>query len=312
MKIAIIGPGALGCLFAARLTLAGGHDVWLLDHDPTRAALLQEQGLLFEADGGAQRVMAPASADPATIADVELLLLCVKSYAVPEALARLRDHWPPDSLLLAFQNGIAHLDALTALPSPCHWGVGVTTEGANLAAPGQVRHGGHGRTRLGVVGAQPDRVIVRLAAVAAAFNAAGFATEVVPDIRDHLWQKLLVNVGINALTALHDCPNGKLLEIPAARQRLIAAVEEAATVARAEGIIFVADPVAMALEVCRTTATNISSMLQDVRKRRPTEITAINGAVVAIAERLGIATPVNRELTREIRALEQGFTPDFP
>ncbi|HSR36140.1 MAG TPA: ketopantoate reductase C-terminal domain-containing protein, partial [Desulfurivibrionaceae bacterium] len=66
------------------------------------------------------------------------------------------------------------------------------------------------------------------------------------------------------------------------------------------------------LEVCRTTATNISSMLQDVRKRRLTEIAAINGAVVAIAERLGIATPINRELTREIRALEQGVTPDFP
>ena len=312
MRIVIIGPGALGCLFAARLALAGGHDVRLLDHDSQRAALLNEQGLLFEEAGATHRLMIPVTSDPAGIADVELLLLCVKSYGVFAALATLRDQWPAGALLLAFQNGIAHLDPLVALPASCRWGLGVTTEGANLRAPGQVRHGGHGLTRLGFVDSQPEDARQQLAAVAAAFNASGLVTELVPDIRDRLWQKLLVNVGINALTALHGCPNGKLLEIPAARERLIAAVEEAAAVAAAEGIAIPADPVAITIQVCRDTAANISSMLQDVRRRRPTEIAAINGAVVAIAERLGLATPVNRELTAAIRALEQGVTRDFP
>jgi 2-dehydropantoate 2-reductase len=151
-----------------------------------------------------------------------------------------------------------------------------------------------------------------LAAAAAAFNAAGLASEVVPDIRIPLWQKLLVNVGINALTAIYNCPNGGLLELPDARERLVAAVEEGALVAAAEGVILPGDPVAVALEVCRTTATNISSMLQDVRRRRLTEIGAINGAIVAMGERHAIPTPVNRELTAAIRALEQGFIPDFP
>jgi 2-dehydropantoate 2-reductase len=174
-----------------------------------------------------------------------------------------------------------------------------------------VRHGGHGLTRLGFVTPRSDQARQQLAAASAAFNAAGLPAEVVPDIRDRLWQKLLVNVGINALTALHDCPNGMLLELPDARERLIAAVQEAAAVAAAEGVALAADPVAMTLQVCRDTAANLSSMLQDVRRRRPTEIAAINGAIVAIGERLGLATPVNRELTAAIKALEQGFTRDF-
>lgn len=308
MRIVIIGPGALGCLFAARLALAGGHDIRLLDHDPQRAALLNEQGLLFEEDGAARHLLVPIFVDPVVIAEADLLLLCVKSYGVNAALAGLRAHWPPGALLLAFQNGIAHLEPLAALPSSCRWGLGVTTEGANLRAPGRVRHGGHGVTRLGFVDSRSEDVRQHLAAVAAAFNAAGLVTELVPDIRDRLWLKLLVNVGINALSALHDCPNGMLLEIPEARERLVAAVAEAAAVARAQGVIIPPDPVALTFQVCRDTAANLSSMLQDVRKRRPTEIAAINGAIVAIGERLGLATPVNRELTLAIRALEQGVS----
>lgn len=311
MRIVIVGPGALGSLFAARLRLGGTHDLCLLDHDPQRAALLNEQGFLFEEDGATHRLALRVTTDPAGIADAELLLLCVKSTAVASALARLRDHWPPGALLLAFQNGIAHLEPLAALPSACLWGLGVTTEGANLRAPGQVRHGGHGLTRLGFLSPQPERVMQQLAAATAAFTAAGLTAELVPDIRDRLWAKLLVNVGINALTALHDCPNGMLLELPAARERMIAAVAEAAAVAAAEGVALAGDPVAMTLAVCRDTAANISSMLQDVRRHRPTEIAAINGAVVAMGERRGLATPVNRELTAAIKALEQGFTPDF-
>jgi 2-dehydropantoate 2-reductase len=307
MRTVVVGPGALGSLFAVRLFLAGGHEVRLLDHDPQRAALLNEQGFSFAADGERHRLALPVTTEPAAIAEAELLLLCVKAPAVAAALARLRPHWPPGGLLLAFQNGIAHLDHLAALPSSCCWGIGVTTEGANLSGPGQVRHGGHGITRLGFVASQPAARHRQLAAAAEAFSAAGLASEVVADIRVVLWQKLLVNVGINALTALYECPNGGLLTIPAARERLIAAVREAAQVALAQGITLPADPVATALEVCRATATNISSMLQDVRNRRPTEIGAINGAIVAIADRLAIPVPVNLELTKAIRALEQGF-----
>ncbi|MFZ5762402.1 MAG: ketopantoate reductase family protein [Thermodesulfobacteriota bacterium] len=308
MRTVVIGPGALGSLFAVRLFLAGGHEVRLLDHDPQRAALLNEQGFSFAADGKTHRLALPVTTDPAAIAEADLLLLCVKAPAVAAALARLRPHWPPGGLLLAFQNGISHLDPLASLPPSCRWGLGVTTEGANLSGPGQVRHGGQGLTRLGFIGQQPERVAAQLAAVAEAFSAAGLASEVVADIRVVLWQKLLVNVGINALTALYDCPNGGLPAIPSARARLIAAVAEGARVAAAQGIVIPADPVALTLQVCRDTAANISSMLQDVRNRRLTEIGAINGAIVVLGERLAIPTPVNRELTQAIRALEQGFT----
>lgn len=308
MRIVVVGPGALGSLFAARLILHGKHEVTLLDHDHQRAALLNRQGLLFDTEGATRRLPLSVSTDPADLAGAELVLLCVKAYAVPGVLPRLEPHLGPAALLLAFQNGIGHLGHLAVLDAACSWGIGVTTEGATMAASGHVRHGGHGITRLGFLTPASGQVLQRLNAIAALFTAAGLASEVAAAIREHLWQKLLVNAGINALTALYDCPNGALLDRPDAQAQLVAAVQEGAAVAAAEGVVLGGDPVAATLKVCRDTAANISSMLQDVRKGRRTEIDAINGAVVAAGARLGISTPVNAELARRIRALEQGVT----
>ena len=135
---------------------------------------------------------------------------------------------------------------------------------------------------------------------AAILSAAGLATEVVDNIEDRLWQKLLVNIGINGLTVLYDCPNGQLLEIPEARTRLIALVKEGLLVAQRKGIDVGTDPVKRALDVCRATANNISSMLQDVRNNKSTEIMAINGALLAEAEKLAIRVPENELLTRQV------------
>jgi 2-dehydropantoate 2-reductase len=128
---------------------------------------------------------------------------------------------------------------------------------------------------------------------------------VVDDIENRLWQKLLVNAGINGLTVLYDCPNGQLLEIPEASSRLRTLVEEGARIARHKGIDVGPDPVARTLEVCRDTASNISSMLQDVRLGRPTEIMAINGALLAEAKKWAIPAPENALLVSQILALEK-------
>jgi 2-dehydropantoate 2-reductase len=109
------------------------------------------------------------------------------------------------------------------------------------------------------------------------------------------------------LTALHDCPNGQLYDLPTLRKQLEQAVREAATVARAKGIDVGGDPVADVLAVCLATKDNISSMLQDIRHRRPTEIDAINGALVADAHDLGLAVPVNEELIRAVKRKEQEY-----
>ena len=310
MRFVVIGPGALGCLLAASLDATGQQTVWLLDHDHHRAALLNRQGLRLTTPAGVRHCPVRATDDGAAIGTVDCLLLCVKSHQVEAALTLAAPLLATAPLIIGFQNGIGHLDTMAARLSPGKWGLGVTSSGATLLAPGHVRPGGTGFTRIGFLHPPTPEAEALLRKTAAALTASGIDTTVAADITTHIWSKLLVNAGINALTAILDCPNGGLLASPTARQRLTAAVLEGARIASALGIPLRQEPLATTLEVCRATSANLSSMLQDVRQERRTEIDAINGALVREGERLGIPVPENRALVREIKARERGFSDD--
>lgn len=274
--------------------------MWLLDHESERADLLSRRGIyLIEAAPNNYPVKSTVNAE--LIDRTDVVLLCVKSYDVPGALGQAAPLLEDGPLLIALQNGLGHHEALRQLKN---WAVGITSQGASLIEPGVVKHGGSGLTVLGFmdqVGAEEQQC---LAEVAALFEGAGLPTRISPDIEVDIWNKLLINVGINALTAIYDCPNGELLENFTAREQLRQAVREAASVAVAKGIKITADPVAMTEMVCRATSQNISSMLQDIRHGRITEIEFINGAIVSEAEFLGLAAPVNRLLAAQVRALQ--------
>ena len=205
------------------------------------------------------------------------------------------------------QNGIGHLELLKDKQKPPSIVIGVTAQGANLVAPGHVRHAGDGLTRIGFLKSVSFSKSLLLSKLCNLLNYGGIETLIVDNIMDYVWSKLLVNVGINALTAIHGCPNGKLLESAATKDELAAAVREGEAVARALGIEMIGDPLAMTLDVCSKTARNLSSMLQDVNNKRLTEIDSINGAIVAAGKNLGIPTPVNDELVRKVRMVEQSF-----
>jgi 2-dehydropantoate 2-reductase len=315
MRIVVVGPGALGSLFAATLTLHSGgagkttDDIWLLDHDRSRARLLADQGLLLERGGERFTCPVRATSSAAEVGEADLVLLCVKSYDVASGLQRAASLLRSDTLLLALQNGIAHLDLVETVARNCLAAVGVTSLGATLLAPGHVSHGGSGRTRVGFLHPPTAYDTAGLRAMADLLNGAGLETEIVADMRGQVWAKLLVNVGINGLTAIQGCRNGGLLDMPEVMTQLAAAVREAAAVARALGIDVVADPVAATLGVCQTTRENISSMLQDVRHRRPTEIDAINGAIVALGHQLHIPVPTNEYLVRRVKEIEHNYSP---
>ncbi|MEW6218572.1 MAG: 2-dehydropantoate 2-reductase [Thermodesulfobacteriota bacterium] len=312
MVSVVVGPGSLGCLFAAFLAADAGAEVWLLDKRPERAAYLAAQGIIIEAAGRTRRVRVRATAQPGEIPACDLVLLTVKAHAVAAALARLpAGLFRPQGLLVTLENGIAHLPLLatwTTAPAA----LGVTAQGATLLATGQVRHAGQGPTWLGFSAAVSQDLASRLEAVAAHLTRVGLPAQVAPDILGQVWLKLMVNAGINALTALLDCPNGALPERPEARALLEQAVAETVAVARKKGVAVPEDPVAMTVAVCQATAANISSMLQDVRAGRPTEIEAINGAVAAEARRLGMAAPVNEALCRAVQAVSAGRPPEMP
>lgn len=309
MKIAIVGAGAMGCLFGGYLARAG-EDVSLVDRLVPTVEALRARGVRLWEGERAEDVPVAAALDPGDIGPVDLVIVFVKALHTRSAAASLPPLLGPETQVLTLQNGLGAADALTPPVAPERLLVGVTAQGGTLLGPGEVRHGGSGPTLVGPYRGDATGA----SAVADVLTAAGLATEAVADPWPAVWRKLAINCGINALTALAGIRNGRIPEIPEAAAVLADAVREAVAVAAAAGAALGdGDDLARhVLDVARATAENRSSMGQDVDRRAPTEIDFINGAVVREGERLGVETPVNRTLTRLVKTLEATFSGTRP
>ncbi len=297
MKIGIIGPGATGCLFGAYLK-EGGLDVVLLDHLAKRAELLATEGIRIEGVRGERRVRVPVTMEAGSRGPVDLVMVCVKAFHTEEAVRQHAALVGESTVVWSTQNGLGNQEAIARVAGPEKVVGGSTTMGANLLGPGHIHHAGEGDTFIGEFsgGTSP-----RVEEIAGALTAAGVRVEVKEDIQKIIWNKLIVNVGINALTAILRVRNGVLVEHQPSLDLMRAAVSEAVRAAAARGIEFDEAQVQERVrEVARRTAENRSSMLQDMLAGGRTEIDYINGAVA----RLGDA-PVNRTLCDLVQALER-------
>ena len=305
MHILLAGPGALGCLLASILIKGnkdGADTISLLDYNKDRAARINENGIIYQKDTIKANYAIKVYSEPRQINHVDVLFLCVKSYDVEETLRFCAPLLSVGTLLIYMQNGMAHLkyDTSSGKATPLF---GTTTEGATRLGPGHVRHAGIGNTYFGFLQPQQQRPNSLLKAIIKRLTASGMEVSHSETIYRRLWAKLFINVGINALTAIHNCKNGALLTIPQAREQMAEAIAEAIEVARAEGIA-ISNPLQDTIKVCQATTENVSSMLQDIRQKRKTEIDAINGAIVEMAEQHGIATPVNTYLLNRVKELQ--------
>jgi len=319
MKIGIIGAGALGSLLGFYLSAQA--EVWLLSRHHAHVEAVATRGLRCERDGAEETRYPHITGDPAAIGPCDTVLVLVKAHQTVWAAEQARllagtegrgpraesdaDALSPQSsvlspLVVTLQNGIGNREALAAALGWERVGQGVTMLGATLLGPGHVRHAGQGPT---IFGAAPDRGSAT--ALAGLFAACGLPAELTDDLEALVWGKLVVNAGINALSALLRVPNGALAEIPQARALAERAAAEAAAVATARGVrLPYADAQAHTLAVARATGANRSSMLQDVLRGSPTEVDAINGAVAREGRRLGVPTPVNALLAELVTALD--------
>lgn len=300
MNILICGAGAMGSLFGATLTLAG-HTVWLTSHWAEHIAAIRANGVeLHTLDGTIQQIpLAILSPIDPLPTDIQVAFISVKSRQTAIAAQQAAQALVPDGIAITMQNGVGNLEILAKTVGQERAFLGVTAHGATLVEPGVVRHTGQGTT---MIASEPDYTKAGL--LAETLTEAGFTTTLEANIDEVLWRKLLVNVGINALTAILDISNGELVEYQAAQVIMREAIAEATRVAHAKGIQITDDGMERALEVARRTTSNISSMLADVRRGVETEIDVMNGAVVREGEQLGIPTPVNQTLTALIHALE--------
>ena len=303
MRIAVVGAGAMGSLFGGRLSAVA--EVTLLDPWAEHVTTMQRDGLsIVELDGSETTVSVTATTDPAAVPTVDMALIFVKAHATRQASQWASRFLAPDGLALTLQNGVGNADMMAEVLGAGRVVAGVTSHGATLLGPGQVRHAGKGPTHI----ATRPEIAVKLSDVATVFEQAGFEIHLSDDLESLVWGKLIINVGINGLTAILRVPNGQLVEIPAASALMAQAVAEAEAVCQAKGVILpYDDPLGRVREVARATAANRSSMLQDVLRGVPTEIGVINEAIVREGQRLGVATPANEFIVTTIQAIEDSY-----
>lgn len=305
MKIAVVGSGALGCLIAGFLKYKAKEDVWIYERRKDRARKLSEDGIKIEGASGHITAKITAVFDPRELGAVDLVILCVKSYSTEDACRDIKEIFGDSTSVLTLQNGIGNVQVLNDYFGPDRVIVGVTNHGATLLGIGHVRHAGKGDT---VIGKADGRVLGDIRSIAALLTRAGFETKVSKDINSAIWSKLIINVGINALTAITRLHNGGLVEHEETRQILALAVQEASKVVKRKRIkLAYDDPIQKVESVCKATAGNVSSMLQDILNRKRTEIDFINGAIIRQGKALGIPTPVNHVLTGLVKTIEVSY-----
>ncbi len=315
MRVAVLGVGAIGGLVASRLARAGC-EVLLCARGETAQAL-DAVGLLLDTPDGRTIALAP---DRWTVLDTnqqeipielqgwaEYAILCGKSYDVPN-LCKIADQvLSLNGLVMCLSNGIGHMEKLANFVGK-HRVLGAsTTHGAIRIGPGEIHWTSRGEIKLGgFIGSDLEPVEPRVDSLMSALDEAGLNPLWSEDINKTIWIKLLLNVAINPVCAIAGILNGEMLLHPELFETGLAAMEEAARIATAEGVDMTDFDLALSLEdLCRATADNRVSMLQDIMAARETEIDSICGEVVKRGEALGIPTPRNQTLHALVKGIEQ-------
>lgn len=304
MKIAVLGAGAMGSLYGAKLSANGKNDVHLIDVWKEHIDAVNSNGLQMEEGDDVllyENLKGHTSSEETGVCD--LVLVFVKSTVTRTAVESNAAVFGPNTVALTLQNGLGNIEQISSVIGAERVIAGTTAHGATMLSPGKIRHAGKGKTIIGELGGHESDRIRKMAAV---LEDAGMETVISGNVLGLVWDKLLVNVGINALTGITKLYNGQLLDYPEIEELLEKAVSEGVAVARAKGIrLGFDDPVAHTKDLCRATAANKSSMLQDILNGRQTEIEMMNGAIVREGKALGIETPVNLALTNLITYLSR-------
>lgn len=306
MNILILGAGALGSLLGARLSGTEA-SICLYSTNRRHMEAIAQKGLFIEElDGSVSNFKLTTFFEPERLPkNPDVVLVVVKSYATEAAVSSILHLRSPSTIFLTLQNGIGNWERIATIAGTVATLAGSTSQGATLLEPGRIRHGGNGLTFIGEPGGPPTD---RVNALLTLFRKAGLTAEPTDNVQRLIWEKLIVNVGINAITGLTGIRNGTIAEMRAATELCQSAVEEAILIARSKGFPISMGMMDRVIEVARATARNRSSMGQDVDKKKKTEIDAINGAVVRFGKETGIPTPVNQTLTWLVKILEANYT----
>jgi 2-dehydropantoate 2-reductase len=307
MKMAIVGSGALGLLWGARLIQKNVPTV-LITRTQTQQQQLVKQGLILINHPRQETVQIPVEAIWIE-ADLErlsfdLLFVMVKQPQLASVMSKVQQISHMGSQIVFWQNGLGHEEQIAQLQYRPYTYAAVTTEGAWKKSAHCVVHTGGGETHIGSFPTYHQPLHSYLSELYSVY-ATSFSLRYDLAIQQRIWEKLTINSLINPLTAYYEISNGELLS-DFYLQIMEALLDEIVAVAYQQGIgLHPEEMMLQVRQVCQNTAHNASSMLQDLRKGVQTEIDYINGAVVKWGKRTGIATPVHAEWVGRIHEKER-------
>ena len=305
MRIAILGTGAMGSVYAGLLA-AAGLDVWAVDTWAEHIEAIRRNGLRVSGARGDRVARLNAVTDAREVGRADLVILATKAMHVEAAAASARDILAEDGAVLTIQNGLGSADRVAAVVGPERVLIGVVGGfGASIPAPGHAHHNGWEFVRLGEFagGMSP-----RLERVGEVWKQGGFRVLLFPDIHKMVWEKFICNVAFSGTCTLTGLRVGEVLGNRDAWAISSACAGEAHAVARAKKIaVEIEDPVAYVKAFGEKIPNARPSMLLDHMAGRRSEIDVINGAVPRVAREVGLAAPVNGTVTSLVRARESAF-----
>ena len=306
MKIAIIGTGAMGSVYAGVLAEAG-HEIWAIDSWADHIEQIKSNGLTLEGASGNRTITnLSATTDADDAAACDLYVIATKADGVGAAAKAVARNMREDSLILTIQNGLGAGERIAKFINTKNVLLGVAEGfGASMKGPGHAHHNAMRQIRIGEMNGGMSERLQTLEAVwrEAGFNANGFA-----DIHQLIWEKYICNVFLSAPCAVFDCTIGELVSNPDWREIALGCMREAYQAGTAKGISFSFDDADdYALKFAAVMPDASPSLRLDHVARRKSEIDAINGMVPVVSAELGLSAPYNETLAAVIRRREEAF-----
>ena len=303
MRIAIFGTGGVGGYFGGRLA-QGGEDVTFIARGEHLRAIL-DSGLKVDSLNG-DFVVYPAKATDKIeeVGTVDLVIVGVKAWQVPEAARAMKPIVGARTTVLPLQNGVEAVQQLTAELGADKVIGGLCKIVSFVVAPGRIRHAGFAPSV--VIGEINNRRTARVVAVENAFKHAGINTTVADDIQVALWMKFLFIASFSGMGAIANAPAGKLRTDPELRTQMIRAMQEIYALAHARGINLPANAIETVMAGVNALPEDAtSSMQRDVAAGKPSELDSQNGAVVRMAHESGVQAPMHEYIYDRLKVLEQ-------
>jgi len=303
MRIAIFGTGGVGGYFGGRLAHAGEDVTFIGRGDHLRA--IKEHGLVVDSNLGDFVVFpAKASDDVSEVGEVDLVIVGVKAWQVPDAARTMKPLVGPGTTVLPLQNGVDALPQLVLELGPDKVIGGLCRIVSFVVAPGHIKHAGF--TPSIVIGEIDNRKSDRVIAIEQMFKRAGVEITVAPDIQAALWAKFLFIASFSGVGSIANAPAGVLRSDPNRRQQILDAMEEIYSLARARGINLPSNSVDTAMSAVNGLPEDAtSSMQRDIAAGRPSELESQNGAVVRLARESGVEAPTHELIYETLKPLEQ-------